>query len=406
MRVIANHVEYFDLMRDQVSSFSTPAQSPPESPSEGSPIPDFHTDHGLKDSLWFFDGVQIQCWMDVEDLLRSASTENDRDLPETVSISTDFYPSSIILRKGIILGVDAELIQRRDVSFAFFRLSIRVSFYLHRFLILANQIQKTQLFIPQILRRYLSLFDTPAASSLSHRYDSLPYFSHALEILLHTVLDDEVDNPPSPLSESLLPSVLSFLSSFPYYLDILVQCTRKTEVRSWRTLFAHLPPPQTLFEASLRKGMLKTAGGYLLVLHTFEEGDASSEQCVRLLQKAKEAGDWDLCKELARFLMALDQSGDELRKAMERMELDPSSPTSDRIENPTSAAHAVRLRTPKPFLQRGEVDSRNGSEQAQSASASESGNGGGGDGAMGSTVVGLGIEQGYDDEDDDDDEGG
>lgn len=142
MRVIANHVEYFDLMRDQVSSFSTPAQSPPESPSEGSPIPDFHTDHGLKDSLWFFDGIQIQCWMDVEDLLRSASTENDRDLPETVSISTDFYPSSIILRKGIILGVDAELIQRRDVSFAFFRLSIRVSFYLHHSLILANQISR------------------------------------------------------------------------------------------------------------------------------------------------------------------------------------------------------------------------------------------------------------------------
>lgn len=92
--------------------------------------------------------------------------------------------------------------------------------------------------------------------------------------------------------------------------------------------------------------------------------------------------------------MALDQSGDELRKAMERMELDPSSPTSDGIENPTAPAHAVRLRTPKPFLQKGEVDSRYGSEQAHSASASESGNG-----AMGSTAVGLGIEQEYDDDD-------
>ena len=97
--------------------------------------------------------------------------------------------------------------------------------------------------------------------------------------------------------------------------------------------------------------------------------------------------------------MALDQSGDELRKAMERMALDPPSPVSDGIENPTATAHAVRLRTPKPFLQRGEVDSRNGNEQAQSASASEIGIGGGGDGAMGSTIVGLGIEQGYDDDD-------
>lgn len=131
MRVIANHVEYFDLMRDQVPPLCTPAQSPPESPSNESPIPDFHAEHGLKDSLWFFDGVQIQCWIDVEDLLQSASTENDRGLPDTVSISTDFYPSSIILRKGIILGVDAELVQRRDVSFAIFRFSIRVSFHLH-----------------------------------------------------------------------------------------------------------------------------------------------------------------------------------------------------------------------------------------------------------------------------------
>lgn len=44
--------------------------------------------------------------------------------------------------------------------------------------------------------------------------------------------------------------------------------------------------------------------------------DKSSEQCIRLLQRAKDVGDWDLCKELARFLMALDESGDSLREAM------------------------------------------------------------------------------------------
>ena len=64
--------------------------------------------------------------MDVESLLESASTENDRELPQTVRISTDFYPSSIVLSKGIILGVDADLVQRRDINFALFRLGIRV----------------------------------------------------------------------------------------------------------------------------------------------------------------------------------------------------------------------------------------------------------------------------------------
>ena len=75
------------------------------------------------------------------------------------------------------------------------------------------------------------------------------------------------------------------------------------------------------------------------MLHTFEEMDTSSEQCVRLLQRAKEAGDWDLCKELARFLMALDESGDTLKVSLERMELSPR----DTVES-----GSVRLKTPKP----------------------------------------------------------
>ena len=320
LRVIASNVEYFDLMRDQVSAGGTPERSLPSSP--GDAINVFHNERGLRDSLWYFDGRDVQCWMDVEEVIDSASTSNDRDIPPTVTVSTDFYPTSIVLDKGVVLGVDSDLVQRRDVQFAYFRLSI-----------------KTELFLPPIFHRQLAYLDDSAASSLAHRYKSLPYFSHALEILLHTVLDDEVDKPPDP-GKALLPSVLSFLSTFPDYLDILVQCTRKTEIRSWQTLFAHLPPPQELFEQSLEKGMLKTAGGYLLIVQTFEEGETSSEQCVRLLQQAKEAGDWDLCKELARFLMALDESGDTLRQAVLRMNIGAT----------TTGEETVRLKTPTPNL--------------------------------------------------------
>lgn len=328
MRVIASNVEYFDLMRDQIPLLGSPEGSPPQSPSEEH-IDALQSDRGLRDSLWYFDGNSIQCWPDVEDLLRSALTENDRDLPPPVAISTDFYPSSIALARGVLVGIDADLVQRRDVQFAFFRLSIR-----------------TQLFLPQILRRYLVSFDSAAASSLSHRYQQLPYFSHALEILLHTVLDEEVESAPAP-EDALLPSVISFLSSFPDYLDILVQCTRKTEVRSWQTLFAHLPPAQELFEASLKQNLLKTAGGYLLVLHTFEDLESSSRQCIRLLQRAKDANDWELCKELARFLMALDTSGDTLRDALAKLDLAPST-SSATTSGAGSDEDNVRLKTPKP----------------------------------------------------------
>jgi RAB6A-GEF complex partner protein 1 len=101
----------------------------------------------------------------------------------------------------------------------------------------------------------------------------------------------------------------------------VVQCTRKTEVRSWQTLFTHLPSPQELFEQSLERGSLKTAGGYLLVLHTLDELGSSSGQLVALLRRARAESDWDLCKELARFLMALDASGETLRKALEEVGL-------------------------------------------------------------------------------------
>lgn len=170
-------------------------------------------------------------------------------------------------------------------------------------------------------------------------------------MLLHQVLDDEADAAASPL---VLPSVLSLLSQFPQYLEVVVRCTRKTEARSWRTLFAHLPPARELFELSLQRGDLKTAGGYLLVLHTLEEegssggegeddddegdeaagqggskrlkgvgeaGATTSEQSVRLLGRALREGDWELCRELARFLAAIDESGEALRQAMRLLDL-------------------------------------------------------------------------------------
>jgi hypothetical protein len=101
--------------------------------------------------------------------------------------------------------------------------------------------------------------------------------------------------------------------------------------------------------------MLKTAGGYLLVLQTFDQEGTGSEQCVRLMQIAKEKGDWDLCKELARFLLALDQSGNELRKALEKMGINipGSSPSGastaaqEEAENDKDIERGSRSKTPE-----------------------------------------------------------
>jgi hypothetical protein len=215
----------------------------------------------------------------------------------------------------------------------------------------------------------LSRFDSSSALHLAQQYQYLEYFAHSLEILLHNVLDEEVDTSPTP-ETALLPGVLSFLSSFPQYLDIVVQCTRKTEVRSWRTLFTYLPPPQELFEESLQRGSLKTAGGYLLILHTFEELSSSSEQLVRLLSRAKDEGDWELCKELARFLTALDETGATLMEALEMVNL--RSPQNER-EMSSFMFEGTRLKVPRPPNKQA-FQSINGGQNSDSEEQSGSSN--------------------------------
>ena len=183
--------------------------------------------------------------------------------------------------------------------------------------------------------------------------------------------------PPSPES-AILPRVLSLLSSFKDYLDIVVQCTRKTEVRSWRPLFDYLPPPQELFEESLQRGSLKTAGGYLLILHTFDELATASEQSVRLLSRAMREEDWELCKELARFLAALDETGETLREAL-RMANGRIAAGITQGEEGMGGSLAARLEVPrlKSLNGAGSASGSGSTEGSKSGSPGEMSNGSG-----------------------------
>ncbi|KAH0607581.1 uncharacterized protein H6S33_002615 [Morchella sextelata] len=305
MRTLKQNVEYYALMREHplqhhfLPSGSDPGKGPIDLHSpNGSRMGD-----GLSDSLWLFDGTDMRVWSNVQDILDAPHGDGGKEIPLPVRISVDFYPMSTLLGKGIILGIESELVQRKDVNFSYFKFATR-----------------THLFINHLLRDHLANHRPDAAVELAVGYEKLTYFGHALEILLHDVLDDEADNAPEP-EDAVLPGVIQFLTHFPHYLDVIVGCTRKTEVASWSHLFAVVGSPQVLFEESLARGLLKTAGGYLLVLHTLEQLSSSSQDMVRLLARAVSEGDWDLCKELARFLTALDNSGKTLKEALELVEL-------------------------------------------------------------------------------------
>jgi RAB6A-GEF complex partner protein 1 len=126
MRVIAQNVEYYALMRDQAPSNDDVPSPQPFTPNGGLNI-DMPPHNGLRDSLWYFDGTSMRVWADVQDVLNAAPMDLGRDIPPAIQISVDFYPLCALVAKGILFGVEPELVQRRDLSFAFWRFAVRVS---------------------------------------------------------------------------------------------------------------------------------------------------------------------------------------------------------------------------------------------------------------------------------------
>lgn len=126
MRILEKNVEYYCLMRDQPLQFVNKVEiSINSSPEKLAPIQSSMFGEGLKNSLWIFDGKDLKAWVDVQEVMQSSRGES-RELPVAVKVSVDFYPMSILLSKGIILGIESELVQRRDISFSYFKLSTRV----------------------------------------------------------------------------------------------------------------------------------------------------------------------------------------------------------------------------------------------------------------------------------------
>ncbi|CAG8613053.1 9249_t:CDS:2, partial [Diversispora eburnea] len=89
-------------------------------------------------------------------------------------------------------------------------------------------------------------------------YRKLVYFGHALEMLLHQVLEDEAE----------------FSARC---------CARKTEVPLWDYLFP-------IVDKCMSTRLLKTATSYLLVLHTLEPSSDNSKVIVVIFWPKRHPG--------------------------------------------------------------------------------------------------------------------
>ncbi|KAN0063340.1 WD40 repeat protein [Thecaphora frezii] len=140
----------------------------------------------LENSLWGYDGTGIKLWLDALTIEHSDMDDDDssdiegaheyKTIEESVRMPLDFYPLCVLLEKGIVIGIESEISLRRSLDFAIFRTNTN-----------------THLFLHQILRNYLENDQLDEAVFFASYYQSLVYFAHALEILLHAVLEDEAD---------------------------------------------------------------------------------------------------------------------------------------------------------------------------------------------------------------------
>ncbi|KAI9444961.1 RIC1-domain-containing protein [Lactarius indigo] len=243
----------------------------------------------LENSLWGYDGQGMRVWLNaltIEATSELASELRGGYVRESVNVPLDFYPLSVLMDKGIIIGAEHESSMGTTLPFVTFRHAT------------TGQVQE-------------------AVTFASH-YQHLVFFAHALEILLHTVVEAEAPSEDSATcaKDSVLSSVIEFLDHFDVALDVVVGCARKTEMTHWRRLFDIVGNPKTLFETCLSSQRLRTAGSYLLVLHSLEQLDTGHDDAFRLLRSAVAAKDWQLCRELLRFLHSMDDSGAVLKEAL------------------------------------------------------------------------------------------
>jgi len=206
----------------------------------------------------------------------------------------NIYPLRILFEKALMLGVAnetqiyPETSSSSPTSLPLCTLERVSEVYLHQLL-------------RQLIRRNLGQHAWDIASSCS----KLPYFQHSLELLLHSVLEEEATSK-EPIPDALLPSIVDFIRSFPIYRETVVRCTRKTEIALWQYLFAAVGSPRDLFSECLKNGELNTAASYLIVLQSLEPSSISRQYATQLLDAALDAAMWKLAKDLIRFLKAID----------------------------------------------------------------------------------------------------
>lgn len=254
----------------------------------------------MRDCLWLFSGVHgMRVWLPIlpptNEQKRDASHRLHTFMSKRIMLSfpLKLYPLVILFDNVIVLGVENETTLYTNESNSHFSLPF-------------SQLErKSQVYLHKILRQLIKRNLGYSAWEIAQSCRRLPYFPHSLELLLHEVLEEEATSK-EPIPDALLPSILDFIREFPVYLQTIVQCARKTEIALWPYLFSMAGKPKDLFQQCLESEELVTAASYLIILQNLEPSMISKQYATLLLEIALQHRNWELAKDLIRFLKAID----------------------------------------------------------------------------------------------------
>lgn len=256
----------------------------------------------FKKSLWLSCGGsnnRLQVWLPL--LNDKNDPPTDLYVPDRIMlpIRCDIYPLAIrssapdVIEPddAIVLGAESDILYKDSKMFTYFPYSTikrQCRVYLHRIL--------RELLLNQHLGYY--------ARKIAESCQSLPYFSHCFELLLHEVLEEEATSPV-PLPDPMLPQIVRFIKEFPVYLETVVHCARKSELSMWSHLFDEraVGNPRRLFQECLEKHKLDTAASCLIILQSLDRNIVSHRMVKELIKAATDDPKYNyLIEDLENFL--------------------------------------------------------------------------------------------------------
>ncbi|KAH8274238.1 hypothetical protein KR026_000892 [Drosophila bipectinata] len=257
----------------------------------------------MRDCLWLYSGAHgMRVWLPIlppgrerreGDQVGAQRLHSFMSKRIMLGFPLKLYPLVVLFDNVIVLGVENESTLYASEQGSHFSLPF------------ALMERKSQIYLHKVLRQLIKRNLGYSAWEIAQSCRSLPYFPHALELLLHEVLEEEATSK-QPIPDAQLPSVLDFIREFPVYLETIVQCARKTEIALWPYLFSMAGKPKELFQLCLQSEQLDTAASYLIILQNLEPSVVSKQYATMLLDIALQQRKWELAKDLIRFLKAID----------------------------------------------------------------------------------------------------